>query len=226
MKPHHLCLKCLHKLLDFHKFRDNFCTNVKFYAIEIKIETDPSSIKDEVASLIGNDSDVDDVDDIDSMEYDSTETPANIEQHMIRADPVEEIVEVKLEIDDHRSIVGLAETSNENSLDSLEPNIPKNPKSKSRGKNSVERKAKKDYFCDACGRTFNTTYYQFTYHQRIHDPNSPFVCKYCGKRFPVPNDLHKHQKIHTGEKPFVCHICGHRSASEYLEKVRTLFDCQ
>lgn len=219
-----MCLKCLEKLLDFHKFRDDFFTNIKLYAVKIEeiLEDDSSAIKIEEAGSAGNydcDTSVN-MDNDESMDFEPQ--PTN-EQYTVTADGINEVVDVKIENDGEfhttYKIDKTLEILTESSIDPLEQ---KKTKTRDRGKNCVERKAKKDYFCDVCGKTFNTTYYTFTYHQRIHDPDSPFVCKYCGKRFPVPNDLHKHLKIHTGEKPYVCYICGHRSASEYLEKVKTL----
>ena len=49
------------------------------------------------------------------------------------------------------------------------------------------------------------------------EPERPFPCKECGRKFIRATHLRRHMRIHTGEKPFACHICGRRYArGDYL----------
>lgn len=49
------------------------------------------------------------------------------------------------------------------------------------------------------------------------EPDRPFVCDMCGRKFIRATHLRRHVRIHTGEKPFACHICGRRYArGDYL----------
>ena len=49
------------------------------------------------------------------------------------------------------------------------------------------------------------------------EPERPFPCSVCGRKFIRATHLRRHMRIHTGEKPFFCHICGRRYArGDYL----------
>lgn len=49
------------------------------------------------------------------------------------------------------------------------------------------------------------------------EPERPFPCMVCGRKFIRSTHLRRHMRIHTGEKPFACHICGRRYArGDYL----------
>lgn len=49
------------------------------------------------------------------------------------------------------------------------------------------------------------------------EPERPFPCNVCGRKFIRATHLRRHMRIHTGEKPFFCHICGRRYArGDYL----------
>lgn len=49
------------------------------------------------------------------------------------------------------------------------------------------------------------------------EPDRPYPCKVCGRKFIRATHLRRHMRIHTGEKPFACHICGRRYArGDYL----------
>ena len=49
------------------------------------------------------------------------------------------------------------------------------------------------------------------------EPDRPFPCSVCGRKFIRATHLRRHMRIHTGEKPFFCHICGRRYArGDYL----------
>ena len=49
------------------------------------------------------------------------------------------------------------------------------------------------------------------------EPERPFPCDVCGRKFIRATHLRRHMRIHAGEKPFACHICGRRYArGDYL----------
>ena len=49
------------------------------------------------------------------------------------------------------------------------------------------------------------------------EPERPYPCEICGRKFIRATHLRRHMRIHTGEKPFACHICGRRYArGDYL----------
>lgn len=49
------------------------------------------------------------------------------------------------------------------------------------------------------------------------EPDRPFACEVCERKFIRATHLRRHMRIHTGEKPFACHICGRRYArGDYL----------
>ena len=51
----------------------------------------------------------------------------------------------------------------------------------------------------------------------IPEPERPYPCEVCGRKFIRATHLRRHMRIHTGEKPFACHICGRRYArGDYL----------
>jgi len=53
--------------------------------------------------------------------------------------------------------------------------------------------------------------------RRELEPERPFPCDVCGRKFIRATHLRRHMRIHTGEKPFACHICGRRYArGDYL----------
>lgn len=49
------------------------------------------------------------------------------------------------------------------------------------------------------------------------EPDRPFSCDKCGRKFIRITHMRRHMRIHTGERPFLCHICGRRYArGDYL----------
>ncbi len=53
--------------------------------------------------------------------------------------------------------------------------------------------------------------------EREKEPDRPYACEVCGRKFIRATHLRRHTRIHTGEKPFACHICGRRYArGDYL----------
>ena len=52
---------------------------------------------------------------------------------------------------------------------------------------------------------------------QVPEPERPYPCEVCGRKFIRSTHLRRHMRIHTGEKPFACHICGRRYArGDYL----------
>lgn len=52
---------------------------------------------------------------------------------------------------------------------------------------------------------------------QVPEPDRPYPCLVCGRKFIRSTHLRRHMRIHTGEKPFACHICGRRYArGDYL----------
>ncbi|EMP34572.1 Zinc finger and BTB domain-containing protein 34 [Chelonia mydas] len=43
---------------------------------------------------------------------------------------------------------------------------------------------------------------------RLHMGITPFVCKFCGKKYTRKDQLEYHIRGHTDDKPFRCEICG------------------
>lgn len=44
--------------------------------------------------------------------------------------------------------------------------------------------------------------------KECHEPDKPFVCIQCNKKFGRRSDLKKHSIVHTGIRPFNCPVCG------------------
>lgn len=44
--------------------------------------------------------------------------------------------------------------------------------------------------------------------KECHEPEKPFICLMCEKRFGRRSDLRKHAIVHTGIRPFGCPVCG------------------
>lgn len=44
--------------------------------------------------------------------------------------------------------------------------------------------------------------------KECHEPEKPFICMQCNKKFGRRSDLKKHSIVHTGIRPFSCPVCG------------------
>lgn len=63
------------------------------------------------------------------------------------------------------------------------------------------------FSCEVCAKKFISKS-ELNQHSFIHSENKPFVCEKCGKSFRSKNYLERHLKTHTGVKPFTCEHCG------------------
>merc|ERR1719233_770477 len=63
--------------------------------------------------------------------------------------------------------------------------------------------------CEVCNRKFAEKC-TLKRHIRIHTNEKPWKCTFCTKAFNQSCSLQAHIRIHTGERPFPCHFCPKR----------------
>lgn len=62
--------------------------------------------------------------------------------------------------------------------------------------------------CELCNRTFAKLKYLRKHIREIHENDSKFVCKTCGKKFNRKANLMEHELIHQGKYLAQCKTCG------------------
>ncbi|GIY16473.1 hypothetical protein CEXT_423021 [Caerostris extrusa] len=72
----------------------------------------------------------------------------------------------------------------------------------------------KPYVCNFCDKAFINTGRLIT-HIRAHTGEKPFSCDKCGKCFPDKDNWRVHLRTHTGEKPFACNKCNKRYSKNF-----------
>ncbi|XP_031692410.1 zinc finger protein 510-like isoform X3 [Oncorhynchus kisutch] len=82
------------------------------------------------------------------------------------------------------------------------------------GRPSMRTDPDKPYACPTCGKRFAEVNY-VKKHQRVHTGVKPFSCTQCHMRFAQAGDLRRHQRVHTGEKPYSCPQCEKRFSRQY-----------
>nr|XP_046181975.1 uncharacterized protein LOC124012424 isoform X1 [Oncorhynchus gorbuscha] len=82
------------------------------------------------------------------------------------------------------------------------------------GRPSMRTDPDKPYACPTCGKRFAEVNY-VKKHQRVHTGVKPFSCTQCHMRFAQAGDLRRHQRVHTGEKPYSCTQCEKRFSRQY-----------
>ena len=65
--------------------------------------------------------------------------------------------------------------------------------------------------CDifGCNQTFKTKY-SLKRHYNKHYSKKELKCRFCPKKFCLPQYRKDHEYTHTGEKPYVCNLCPMR----------------
>lgn len=54
------------------------------------------------------------------------------------------------------------------------------------------------FSCHICAKRFASAA-SLTYHKKRHDGDRPFACEICGKTYPIPSELRKHvRRVHGG----------------------------
>ncbi len=73
---------------------------------------------------------------------------------------------------------------------------------------SKVREAKK-FACEypGCGRLFKTKF-SMKRHTFVHSEDKKYICKYCNKRFALPQYMREHMYTHTKDKPYICGVSG------------------
>ncbi len=60
---------------------------------------------------------------------------------------------------------------------------------------------------DGCGRLFRTKF-SMKRHTLVHNADKNYECKYCHKKFALPQYLREHTYTHTRDRPYVCGVAG------------------
>uniref|UniRef100_A0A1A9UGP8 Protein krueppel n=1 Tax=Glossina austeni TaxID=7395 RepID=A0A1A9UGP8_GLOAU len=85
---------------------------------------------------------------------------------------------------------------------------PDNISTPTREVTGLEFNIKNTYLCQYCDMAFKTQV-ECSQHELNHDPNTPYTCSFCSKRFSSRQSLIAHiREIHDAERPYVCANCN------------------
>lgn len=62
--------------------------------------------------------------------------------------------------------------------------------------------------CNFCSFSCGSRNTIIAHIKECHEPEKPFICMQCNKKFGRRSDLKKHSIVHTGIRPFSCPVCG------------------
>ena len=75
------------------------------------------------------------------------------------------------------------------------------------------------YWCDQCGKQFNTKKGLAFHVSGVHENLKPHICIHCNKAFPSKGNMETHIKIaHTKTGSVKCQICGQGSANIFYAR--------
>lgn len=66
---------------------------------------------------------------------------------------------------------------------------------------------KKTLTCSECYDIFHYKTTLRSHLMKVHGHMTPYVCSFCGKKFPEKSQLESLERTHTKEKPYSCVVC-------------------
>uniref|UniRef100_A0A3B3R938 C2H2-type domain-containing protein n=1 Tax=Paramormyrops kingsleyae TaxID=1676925 RepID=A0A3B3R938_9TELE len=78
------------------------------------------------------------------------------------------------------------------------------------GHSRQEREQKQGHVCKLCGRVFNQSAVLYRHLKMQHSKKTPYLCPECPKSFRYPSDLEVHRSCHDPNRPFICKFCNSR----------------
>ncbi|CAG2112988.1 unnamed protein product [Medioppia subpectinata] len=71
----------------------------------------------------------------------------------------------------------------------------------------IHENPERPFKCSVCDKRFISRS-ELNQHSHVHNEDKPFMCEQCGKTFRSKSYLERHYRTHTGVKPFRCEFCG------------------
>ncbi|CAH0401658.1 unnamed protein product [Chilo suppressalis] len=62
--------------------------------------------------------------------------------------------------------------------------------------------------CPVCNKSYSAMYYKK--HMAIHQPDCPYMCDICGKKFIIQGQFSRHRLTHFFKLPYKCGLCPYR----------------